>query len=101
MGLRVRKGEVLGIVTNPLTNDTTEIQSPFDGRLLGRALNQFVLPGFATFHIGIETPDISDSSTADETQNPETLETSGTDDYIEPNDDSDEFTNETIDEEPH
>jgi predicted deacylase len=55
VGTRVKQGDVLGTVTNPITNQETEILSLYDGRLLGRALNQFVLPGFATFHIGIET----------------------------------------------
>jgi len=54
LGARVAPGDVLGTVTNPITNDTTEIQAPFRGRVLGMALNQFVLPGFAAFHIGVE-----------------------------------------------
>ena len=54
VGKSVLKDDVLGLVTNPLTNEVSVIHSPFDGRLLGRALNQFVLPGFAIFHIGIE-----------------------------------------------
>ncbi len=55
VGSTVKNGDVLGLVINPVTNEKSEILSPFDGRLLGRALNQFVLPGFATFHIGIES----------------------------------------------
>lgn len=55
VGRGVREGELLGTVINPVTNERSEIRSPYDGRLLGRALNQFVLPGFATFHIGIAT----------------------------------------------
>ncbi|MGR8947685.1 MAG: succinylglutamate desuccinylase/aspartoacylase family protein [Gammaproteobacteria bacterium] len=54
VGGTVEKDDLLGWVTNPITNERSEIRSPFDGRLLGRALNQFVLPGFAIFHIGIE-----------------------------------------------
>ena len=61
VGVRVVTGDVLGVVTNPLTNEVSDIVSPFDGRILGRALNQFVLPGFATFHIGIETNDASEA----------------------------------------
>jgi len=53
VGAHVEEGQLLGEVINPLTNERSEILSPYDGRLLGRALNQFVLPGFATFHIGI------------------------------------------------
>ncbi|MGE0485260.1 MAG: succinylglutamate desuccinylase/aspartoacylase family protein [Gammaproteobacteria bacterium] len=64
VGAHVREGELLGVVTNPLTNEQSEIRSPYDGRLLGRALNQFVLPGFATFHIGIGSSDVPDTATA-------------------------------------
>lgn len=53
VGAHVEEGQLLGEVINPLTNERSEILSPYEGRLLGRALNQFVLPGFATFHIGI------------------------------------------------
>ena len=53
IGKFVKEGEVLGKITNPLSNAITEIRSPVDGRVLGMALNQFVLPGFASFHIGI------------------------------------------------
>ncbi|MFT4564624.1 MAG: putative deacylase [Gammaproteobacteria bacterium] len=61
VGVRVKKGDVLGVVTNPLNNESSEILAQFDGRILGRALNQFVLPGFATFHVGVEL-DIVDES---------------------------------------
>jgi predicted deacylase len=64
VGVRVQEGELLGVVTNPVTNEHTEIRAPFQGRLLGRALNQFVLPGFATFHLGIETQDATKPAAA-------------------------------------
>jgi len=60
VGRLVKKGEVLGVVTNPVTNETAEILSPYNGRLLGRALNQFVMPGFATFHVGIGASQVSE-----------------------------------------
>lgn len=55
LGAKVREGDVLGTVTNPLSNDVMQVRSPFEGRVLGMALSQFVLPGFAAFHIGIAT----------------------------------------------
>nr|MBV6629775.1 succinylglutamate desuccinylase/aspartoacylase family protein [Oceanococcus sp. HetDA_MAG_MS8] len=60
LGQKVRAGEVLGTVTDPLSNVYVEIASPIDGRVLGKALNQFVMPGFAAFRIGVETaePDV-------------------------------------------
>ncbi|HUO83043.1 MAG TPA: succinylglutamate desuccinylase/aspartoacylase family protein [Gammaproteobacteria bacterium] len=75
LGERVRKDEVLGTVTDPITNKRSQIVSPWDGRIIGRALNQVVMPGFAAFHVGIQTseeeihqnaPDVADASDADE-----------------------------------
>lgn len=51
----VTKGELLGAVTDPITNVRTEIRSPHNGRIIGMAVDQVVMPGFAAFHIGIET----------------------------------------------
>ncbi|WP_235898625.1 succinylglutamate desuccinylase/aspartoacylase family protein [Parahaliea maris] len=57
LGQTVRKGDLLGTVTNPITNVRTEIRSSYNGRIIGMALNQVVQPGFATHHIGIEAPE--------------------------------------------
>lgn len=56
LGAAVAEGELLGYIVNPLSSERSEIRAPFAGRLLGRALDQFVLPGFAVFHVGIEDP---------------------------------------------
>ncbi|MEQ9462600.1 MAG: succinylglutamate desuccinylase/aspartoacylase family protein [Haliea sp.] len=53
LGQTVKKGDVLGTVTNPITNVRTRIISSYNGRIIGMALNQVVQPGFATHHIGI------------------------------------------------
>lgn len=55
LGERVRVGTLLGTVTDPVTNVTSRITSPHNGRVLGMALNQVVMPGFAAFRVGIET----------------------------------------------
>jgi predicted deacylase len=55
LGDRVRVGQRLGKVIDPLANEEHEVLSPFRGRVIGLALNQVVLPGFAAFHIGIQT----------------------------------------------
>lgn len=55
LGERVRVGTLLGTVTDPITNVTSKITSPHNGRVLGMALNQVVMPGFAAFRVGIET----------------------------------------------
>lgn len=56
LGQTVKKGDLLGTVTNPITNVRTRIVSSYDGRIIGMALNQVVQPGFATHHIGIAAP---------------------------------------------
>ncbi len=68
LGQSVAAGEVLGTVTDPLSNVYVEIRSPFTGRVLGKALNQFVMPGFAAFRVGVET---SEGSVVREAASPE------------------------------
>lgn len=57
LGQRVKEEDVLGTVTDPITNARTTIKSPYNGRIIGMALDQVVLPGFAAYHIGIQTPE--------------------------------------------
>jgi predicted deacylase len=57
LGDRVREDELLGTITDPITNVKTELRAPVKGRILGKALDQFVMPGFAAFRIGIERED--------------------------------------------
>lgn len=54
LGDRVRQGQRLGRVINPLNDEASELVSPVRGRILGMALNQVVLPGYAAFHVGEE-----------------------------------------------
>ena len=55
LGDTVSEGDVLGVVTDPITNNRTELVSPIDGNIIGMAINQVVIPGFAAYHIGIES----------------------------------------------
>lgn len=55
LGERVSEGELLGVVTDPISNEQYRIYAPIGGRILGMALNQVVLPGFAAYRIGTET----------------------------------------------
>ena len=68
LGSTVRKGEVLGTITDPMSNARSELRSPYSGRIIGMARNQVVMPGFAAFHVGIETdeaaPEARDGSIA-------------------------------------
>ncbi len=49
---RVKKGQILGTVTDPISNTGSAIIAPYDGRVLGMAVNQVVHAGFAAFRIG-------------------------------------------------
>jgi len=57
LGSSVRKGDLLGTITDPVSNARAEVRSPYTGRVLGMARNQVVMPGNATFHLGIESED--------------------------------------------
>lgn len=50
-GTKVRTGDVLGVVTDPMNNRKFTIESPLDGTLVGMAYPQVVLPGNGLFHI--------------------------------------------------
>lgn len=74
LGTRVRKGDVLGTVTDPITNQSEAIRSPYDGRVVGMAVNQVVMPGFAAYHMGIDAseqtvaePEPADPAAVDDT----------------------------------
>ncbi len=58
LGSTVRKGDLLGSITDPMSNARTEVRSPWSGRIIGMARNQVVMPGFAAFHVGIETDEL-------------------------------------------
>lgn len=55
VGDTVEAGQVLARVIDPVTNEQEALEAPFAGRVLGMALNQIVLPGFAAFRIGVAT----------------------------------------------
>lgn len=61
LGSTVRKGDMLGSITDPMSNARTELRSPYSGRIIGMARNQVVMPGFAAFHVGIETDEVTAS----------------------------------------
>lgn len=54
LGEKITKNKVLGVVTDPITNNRSEIISPYNGQIIGMAVDQVVMPGFAGFHIGIQ-----------------------------------------------
>jgi predicted deacylase len=50
----VKKGEVLGTVTDPVTEEAATIVAPREGRIIGMAVPQLVLPGYGLFHLGFD-----------------------------------------------
>lgn len=62
LGQIVEAGDVLGTVTDPISNEQNLIYTPVDGRVIGMALNQMVMPGFATFNLGIAASAVPDDS---------------------------------------
>ena len=62
LGQIVEAGDVLGTITDPISNEQNLIYSPLEGRVIGMALNQMVMPGFATFNLGIAASSVPDES---------------------------------------
>ncbi|MEZ5528722.1 MAG: succinylglutamate desuccinylase/aspartoacylase family protein [Porticoccaceae bacterium] len=58
LGDQVFKDQVLGVVTDPITNAQFKIKALGSGRVIGMAVDQVVMSGFAAYHIGkeAETP---------------------------------------------
>ncbi|WP_372994237.1 succinylglutamate desuccinylase/aspartoacylase family protein [Marinobacter sp.] len=54
LGAKVSEGEVLGYVSDPITNAQHPIRSSSNGRVIGMAVDQVVMAGFAAYHIGTE-----------------------------------------------
>ncbi len=74
LGDRVRPGQRLGNIIDPLRDNQRDIVSPVRGRVIGMAQNQVVLPGFAAYHIGVET---SEEQVVEEAQSQRSLEMDG------------------------
>jgi len=53
LGDLVQVDDHLGTVTDPISNERTNVIAPLSGRILGMAAPQVVIPGFAVFHIGV------------------------------------------------
>jgi predicted deacylase len=54
LGKKVKSGDELGTIIDPISNEQVQILAPFTGRVIGMAVNQFVMPGYAAFHIATE-----------------------------------------------
>lgn len=52
LGAAVEKGDLLGTVTDPVTDETYELRANRTGIVIGAALPQVVLSGYGVYHIG-------------------------------------------------
>lgn len=55
IGQNVSKGDIIGRVADPISNKEDIIASPFEGKVIGLALDQFIHTGFAIAHIARST----------------------------------------------
>lgn len=53
LGQRVRRGEQLGIIVDPLTDRHTRVDADADGEVIGMAVAQIVLSGYSLVHLGV------------------------------------------------
>lgn len=51
LGSMVSKGDILGKVIDPLTDEVFEVVSPLDGEVIGMAVAQPVLSGYGLYHL--------------------------------------------------
>ena len=51
-GESVSKGELLGVITDPISGEREEVLASVDGKIIGMAAPQIVLPGYGLFHLG-------------------------------------------------
>lgn len=52
LGAHVTKGDLLGTVMLPDTDEVYELRAPRDGEVIGMAVPQIVLSGYGVFHLG-------------------------------------------------
>ena len=57
LGAKVGKGETLGSIVDPLTDEVHTITSSVDGEIIGMAFSRPVLSGYALFHVAWHTDD--------------------------------------------
>ena len=87
LGSTVRQGDLLGTITDPMNNASSKLYSPHSGRIIGMARNQVVMPGFAVFHVGIQTAEapveFSDNDAIGHESEGENDENDENDDYVD------------------
>src|SRR5262245_51114047 len=56
LGDVVEPNQVLGTVFDPISNRRSKIRAPERGRVIGIAIDQLVMPGYAAFHLATQGP---------------------------------------------
>jgi len=56
VGDEVQRGDVLGHITDPVNTDRVDLRSDYTGRVIGMTLSPIMIPGYAAYHIGVDTP---------------------------------------------
>jgi predicted deacylase len=55
LGAVVKKGETLGTIVDPLTDETHKVVSTVEGEVIGTAFSRPVLSGYALYHVAWHT----------------------------------------------
>jgi predicted deacylase len=66
LGEVVEKGDVVGVVSDPLRRTKGTLIAPFSGRVIGKVLAPTVIPGIAVLHLGIADGKMERSEAASE-----------------------------------
>lgn len=66
LGENVNKGDVVGVVTDPLRKTKGTLIAPFTGRVIGKVLAPTVIPGIAVLHLGVPNGKMERSEAATE-----------------------------------
>lgn len=71
VGSMVAKGDIIGRVADPISNREDVVASPFEGKVIGLASDQFIHTGFAVAHIAYQI-DEEDIEKIDDSDDPVT-----------------------------
>lgn len=78
LGETVELGQLLGTVSDPVSDEVDSIRARRAGRIIGMALDQLVMPGFAAYHIAsrepASAPALPPMSTAETREEPEGID---------------------------
>jgi predicted deacylase len=69
LGDSVKPGDILGIVSDPITNTEYTIVANTEGRIIGMAVDQVVMAGFAAYHLGTKAEIPSETKKINESTN--------------------------------